>query len=642
MKNKIHVEETMRSDEIDWLGVLATDEEIKNSDFGKDNCFVNKSKQLQFYLKVISSMPNRQKETPYVTCYSDKLDDKKIVDNQAWDEMVRSKDYTDQLKHYFFKFNYEENGRGYFRAKNIEVTKISKENYEGENFTTIPMVKNSDFTFEEENPYPTYEALISALKNGAYISKLKKYNTDDSKNIPYMVFYDVKTLECHVLGNFTDSVYDDTKGILYHYEQLKSFSFEKEWYEDVVTFESNPSIMFIRNEVHEKIMEALKQADVLDEKENDREVFEDVSLTVETDDEWKFIEHFEAVAKNDGLFYAKKDLINFHTAVKSNSLVILSGLSGTGKSRLVQCYAKALGIQEDTFHMIPVRPNWNDDSDLIGFVDSMHMVYRPADCGFTNILMEASQKENADKLYLICFDEMNLARVEHYFSQFLSILEMPKESKNLRLYASEYESRLYNADKYPSVVNIGNNIRFIGTVNIDESTFHFSDKVLDRANVIKLDIIPYTQWRSEKVNTEEMSMTYTTYKGYVRKPKDDVLTEREREFIWKVHELINACDKNLGVGPRILKQIGTYLVNLPQMEGKENISRKEGFDLQFVQRIVTKIRGQKEQLDPILNVKSECGLEKLFDAYADVSDFEKSRKVLETKQQEINNYGYTL
>ena len=162
----------------------------------------------------------------------------------------------------------------------------------------------------------------------------------------------------------------------------------------------------------------------------------------------------------------------------------------------MQCYAKALGLVDDAFHMIPVRPNWNDDSDLIGFVDSMHMVYRPSDAGFINILMEACQERNENKLYIICFDEMNLARVEHYFSQFLSILEMPEKSRILRLYASEYESRLYNSDKYKSTIKIGNNIRFIGTVNIDESTFHFSDKVLDRANVINLDIIPYTEWKT--------------------------------------------------------------------------------------------------------------------------------------------------
>ena len=87
---------------------------------------------------------------------------------------------------------------------------------------------------------------------------------------------------------------------------------------------------------------------------------------------------------------------------------------------------------------------------------------------------------------------MNLAQVEHYFSQFLSILEECLKNQ-FKIICSEYE-RDYIIQINKTTVKIGNNIRFIGTVNIDESTFHFSDKVLDRANVIKLNVIPYTEW----------------------------------------------------------------------------------------------------------------------------------------------------
>lgn len=134
--------------------------------------------------------------------------------------------------------------------------------------------------------------------------------------------------------------------------------------------------------------------------------------------------------------------------------------------------------------------------------------------------------------------------------------------------------------------------------------------------------------------------SYEEYQKLIR--KDSMLTEREREFIWRVHKTLNSCAKNLGVGPRILKQIGKYLVNLPFTEEAENITREEGFDLQFVQRIMTKIRGQKEQLATIFDADSEESLSRLFDEYADVSKFENSRRNLEIKRQEIENYGYTL
>ena len=139
------------------------------------------------------------------------------------------------------------------------------------------------------------------------------------------------------------------------------------------------------------------------------------------------------------------------------------------------------------FLFIPVRPSWNDDADLIGFYDAIHKIYRPAETGLVDLLIEASLEDNKDKLYLICFDEMNLARVEHYFSQFLSILEL-SEDRYLTLYSEKLAPEVYNRHEYSPRVPIGNNVFFVGTVNIDESSFQFSDKVLDRANVIRLKI----------------------------------------------------------------------------------------------------------------------------------------------------------
>lgn len=641
----------MRTEAIDWLGVLATEEEIRNSHEGRSNCIINKWDTLQFYLKVISRMPGQALNPQYVVCYSNRLDNEAIIDNGGYDEEVRIDDYVKQLRNCFFRFNYEENQAGYFVAKNIDAINLPEAYYPGKGFTTIPMImsKHPLYTdYPNARIYDSYEQLEQALKDGKHITKLNKYNTSGLENIPYLIFHDTETLEYRIIGNFTGFEYDVTRGIRFEYNELKSFLFEEDWYDDVVSFENNYSLLYVGDYVHKKIMAKLDEAEPIAVKQQVASVLEEsnqLNTSDLQDEEWEFIEHFEAVSKKDGLFYTKKDLINFHTAVKSSSLVILSGLSGTGKSQLVQCYAKALGLIDDGFHMIPVRPNWNDDSDLIGFVDSMHMVYRPSDAGFINILMEACQERNKDKLYLICFDEMNLARVEHYFSQFLSILEMPEKSRILRLYSSEYESRLYNSDKYKPTVEIGSNIRFIGTVNIDESTFHFSDKVLDRANVIKLEIIPYTEWRTGEVTTKGSlfkEWTYEEYQKLIRATKDNMLSDREREFLWKVHELLHSCGKNLGIGPRILKQIAKYLVNLPVSDNIENISRKEGFDIQFVQRIMTKIRGQREQLNSMFDIESENGLVKLFDEYSDVSSFEKSRKALSIKKQELNDYGYTL
>ncbi|EOS8040470.1 AAA family ATPase, partial [Enterococcus hirae] len=168
--------------------------------------------------------------------------------------------------------------------------------------------------------------------------------------------------------------------------------------------------------------------------------------------------------------------------MKIGSLVILSGLSGTGKSKLVKAYAKALQLSKEQLNFISVRPFWQDDSDLLGYADTINSIYRAGDSGLIDTLIEA--ENNKDKLYLVCFDEMNLAKVEHYFSQFLSVLEMDDlENRKIHLYNEDLSSRFYNSEKYPATISVGTNVMFVGTVNLDESTHQFSDKVLDRANL---------------------------------------------------------------------------------------------------------------------------------------------------------------
>src|SRR5699024_9122188 len=93
-----------------------------------------------------------------------------------------------------------------------------------------------------------------------------------------------------------------------------------------------------------------------------------------------------------------------------------------------------------------------------------------------------------------------------YFSQFLSLLESDESNRVLRLYSKELEGRLYNSEKYKPSIKIGQNVRFVGTVNIDDSTHHFSDKVLDRANLISLSVMPFADLakitRDEKENLQ--------------------------------------------------------------------------------------------------------------------------------------------
>lgn len=366
----------------------------------------------------------------------------------------------------------------------------------------------------------------------------------------------------------------------------------------------------------------------------------------------KFIRSFKNTTEKGNLHYKLNDLINFHTAMECDGLVILSGLSGTGKSQLVRSYAKALGFSQKgnspQLCFIPVRPFWSDDSDLLGCPDMVNNVYRAGESGLVETLKRAS--ENTDKIYIVVFDEMNLARVEHYFSQFLSILEMPANERYIKLYNEQLENRLYNSNDYPHQIKIGPNVLFVGTVNTDESTFKFSDKVLDRSNVINLNVLPFNYefdglkyFDADAEAGEEDEYTVKEYYEQLRNVKEkQELSSDEKELLWKIHVALNKCDKNLGIGWRVVKQIDNFLQCLPKIE--DGITRGEAFDLQIVQRVFTKIRGSEEQLKQLLGTsENEKGkLNEILEEYSKISNFNQSRETLEQKRRELDLYGFTM
>lgn len=365
-----------------------------------------------------------------------------------------------------------------------------------------------------------------------------------------------------------------------------------------------------------------------------------------TQNETVFLQRFLSHVHTSGYVYTEKDLVNFHVAMKSSTLVILSGMSGTGKSKLFSLYGESLGLPSEEICMIPVRPSWTDDTDILGYLDTTTMLYRAADTGLVDTLRDASQ--NLDKLYLICFDEMNLARVEHYFSQFLSVLENPVGKRFLQLYNPELEGRVYNANEYPSRIELGKNLLFVGTVNLDESTFHFSDKVLDRANVIRFHRCSFTELKKcslEAPPKQEVLPTISTtaYLSFQNIEKRAIaLTDQEIAFLSDLDALLDETKTDGGIGFRILRQIDDYLKNVPQ---GASLTHGEAFDLQIAQRVLTKLRGSREQLQDLLDEsRKENGkyLPNLLDQYQDLSDFADCRSILKHKGSEMVEYGYIL
>ena len=192
--------------------------------------------------------------------------------------------------------------------------------------------------------------------------------------------------------------------------------------------------------------------------------------------------------------------------------------------------------------------------------------------------------------------------------------------------------------------NVGDNIIFVGTVNIDESTYHFSDKVLDRSNVIQLRILDYSsEWKKPNyANIQSPKWTKEEFIGLIKETDETDYLEH-RKCLWAIHKKLQEINESMGIGPRIDKQIERYLCNYPKLIDSQ-VAENDSFDIQLVQRVLTKIRGSEDKLRALFDVDAGyCSiLDSIFDEYSFLSTFDKSRSVLARKKEELKIYGYCI
>ena len=673
---------------IEMVGRLAKDDEIKQ--YGRTAVFINKPGDIQYKVKSLSIKNDITEEL--FTGYISSIRNLDFVDDQYGDSEDRIKAFSEHYAKSLFVFSHKIDAMGNYKIDVADIVTRSSKISDNSQFIAIPCFSSktecdSVNTVQLFRTYNDYSQFIHLLLEGKSLGRIYNYQINESTNFPEFIIWSEPTKMCAIgpIKSATRSAMDSLLLQVSHdaYCEISLDEEDDDTAEYMIHNDNNPTLIHLAAEKYLDIVNRMSQklAETQVTKAEQPSSGTQVSLVVDapagtnpapSEDatettpivqeqtvedirelpiektESAILEFFRYHSQKNRLFYAPKDITNFHTAIKTGSLVILSGMSGTGKSALVDTYAKALGIGKNVL-VIPVRPSWNDDSDLLGYVDLIHMVYRPSDTGFINKIVEAAQPENKDKMYLICLDEMNLARVEHYFSQFLSILEKPVGSRELVLYDEQYAGQLYNSSKYPQHVSLGDNVRFIGTVNIDESTYHFSDKVLDRANVISLDVLNYSNpsnWKEDKyraANTPEW--TNADFKELIKQDDVSIINQsRTREFLWEMHTLLHTMNASLGVGPRIVKSIEAYLRNIPECENEYALSVQEGLDYQVAQRILTKIRGPEEQLKDLFHEEdsNRNALVSLLDNFSDISAFERCRKAIKQKEKELRVYGYCL
>ncbi len=247
------------------------------------------------------------------------------------------------------------------------------------------------------------------------------------------------------------------------------------------------------------------------------------------------------------LYYDIADIRRFIAGLAVSHITILQGMSGTGKTSLAYAFGEFL---DNPSTVIPVQPMWKERTDLLGYYNEFTKRFNETQ------LLQVMYKANYSKdMYITVLDEMNIARVEYYFAEFLSMLEIPDPNKR---YLGVVTDKWVNDPKQfkDGNIKLPNNMWFIGTANNDDSTFAISDKVYDRAMVMNLDTKaePFTAPKVTRVHLSAerfKAMTDAAQREYkMTKRNARRLNELDKYMIENFHTTF---------GNRIMKQIKTYI-----------------------------------------------------------------------------------
>ncbi|MCU0105669.1 hypothetical protein N7603_08355 [Acholeplasma vituli] len=292
-------------------------------------------------------------------------------------------------------------------------------------------------------------------------------------------------------------------------------------------------------------------------------------------------------AKNSRLHlsYTPEDIATFVAGMGAAKLSILQGMSGTGKTSLPKIFAEAVF---GNCEIIEVESSWKDKNELLGYYNEFSMKYTPKK--FTLALYKAAL--NKDIFTFILLDEMNLSRIEYYFSDFLSLMEHEphlREIKliNIQLARKEGEEMInYEALEQGNTLKVPENVWFIGTANRDESTFVISDKVYDRAHTMN-----FTK-RAPKVRNytdpiDKQYYDFRTIQNLFDEAKASGNFDAENSELIKAVEILLA-PLNISFGNRILKQIEDF-VNIYKACFKDEDVEAEAIEKILLSKVVSKL-----------------------------------------------------
>lgn len=305
--------------------------------------------------------------------------------------------------------------------------------------------------------------------------------------------------------------------------------------------------------------------------------------------------------KKSGLLYEDNLIARFVVSLLTKPFVILSGLAGSGKTQLAIAFAKAICQNYDKQTcVVPVGADWTNREPLLGYPNALNgTVYVTPETGVLQIMLRAA--EDTNNPYFLILDEMNLSYVERYFADFLSAME---SHEPIPLWDKENKDEKYkNKDKtIPMRVELPRNLFIIGTINVDETTYMFSPKVLDRANVIEFKISESEMssflGTTPNVNIDAIAGTVSSmgvdFVAIAKRPIESGF-EESKEMLIKFFSQLKTVNAEFGY--RSATEIGRF-VALAKAQG--NLADNDSIDAAIVQKLLPKLHGSRKKLVPVL------------------------------------------
>ena len=320
------------------------------------------------------------------------------------------------------------------------------------------------------------------------------------------------------------------------------------------------------------------------------------------------------------------------TALRTKPFMLLAGISGTGKSRIVRKLAQSTTTQHyanesdrwndnrpENFELIQVKPNWHNSMDVVGFYSNISKKYEFTP--FVEFIVKAWQ--HTDTPYFLCLDEMNLAPVEEYFAEFLSAIESRSTDsegnyitdpiikpfkdfgetvgknmlKHLFGEADPIDKNPLAVQFYEKGLTLPPNLMVMGTVNMDETTFSFSRKVLDRAMSVEMNEVDYDKFLSGE--TEAFPLLTDFNALLVNRPqkasevKDDIDSTKVVEYLKDVNALLE--DTPFKLGYRAANEAMLYVAANKELVG-EKFSLTTALDEFTLMKILSRIEGDDQRL----------------------------------------------